>query len=388
MTVSPASAGRTRFDIADIVRRHRADLEAHVHLDVEQRRVLSAIAICRTAALGGHLDTCRSCGHEHPAYNSCRNRHCPKCQALAQERWIAARSERILPVRHFHVVFTLPSQLRKLARWNPRALFDALFHAASRSLLELGRDRLGCELCATMVLHTWTRELLFHPHVHAVVTAGGLSLDGLHWRGCARDYLLPVEVLGTLLRGKMLAALNALYDQGAFKGLEAFDDPEGFDRMMRQLPPTRWLVYAKKPFRRTRHVFEYLGRYTHRVGISNSRLLDVTPQRVTFRTRGDKTTTIAPVEFLARLVDHVLPPRFVKIRHYGLLAAVNVDGKLEQARRLLNPETVPATRPPKPHSWLDDLASLTQRDVRRCPKCGGEIVTIVIPASRAPPVPP
>ncbi|MGH7288923.1 MAG: IS91 family transposase, partial [Myxococcota bacterium] len=197
---APASAGRPRFDIADIVRRHRPALEAEEHLTLAQRRVLSAIEVCRTAALGGHLDVCRSCGYEHPSYNSCRNRHCPKCQALDQERWIAARSARLLPVQHFHVVFTLPSELRALARYRPREIFGALFSAASATLVELGQSRLGALLGVTMVLHTWTRDLRYHPHTHAIVSAGGLDLAGNGWNASSPKYLFPVDVMRALLR--------------------------------------------------------------------------------------------------------------------------------------------------------------------------------------------
>ena len=197
----PANAGRQRFDIADIVRAHRPALAEQTLLTLEQCRVLSAIALCRTAALGGHVDVCRSCDYERPAYNSCRNRHCPKCQALAQELWSAARSKRVLPVRHFHVVFTVPSALRSLARFRPKLLFDALFHAASETLMELGKTHLKAELGVTAVLHTWTRDLRFHPHLHCIVTAGGLALDAERWVPSSPKYLFPVEVMGVLLRG-------------------------------------------------------------------------------------------------------------------------------------------------------------------------------------------
>lgn len=303
----PAPAGRPRFDIADIVRQHRAALEAEVHLTLAQRRALSAMALCRTAALGGHVDECRSCGFERPAYNSCRNRHCPKCQALRQEKWIAARTERLLPARHFHVVFTMPSELRALGQCYPRELFGALFSAASETLLELGDTRLGARLGVTMVLHTWTRELRLHPHVHALVTAGGLAMDGSRWVSSNRKYLFPVEVMGALLRGKMMAALRALHARGAFASFDDFADPEGFDRLMGKLVRKNWVVYAKKPFKRVDHVLKYLGRYTHRVGIANSRLVDVRDDLVTFRTKNGKTVSLTPVEFLRRFVQHVLP---------------------------------------------------------------------------------
>lgn len=358
-------------------------LEAEQHLTTAQRRVLSAIELCRTATLGGHLDVCRSCGHEHPAYNSCRNRHCPKCQLLAQEKWIAARSERLLPVRHFHVVFTVPSELRALTRFAPRFVFDALFRAAAETLLALGRSRLGAELGVTMVLHTWTRDLRFHPHVHAIVTAGGLAADGTRWTDGSRRYLFPVKVMGSLLRGKMMAALRRAFRHGAFGRFHAFQDPEGFDRLMAKLAASDWIVYAKRPFRRAGHVLEYLGRYTHRIGIANSRLLTVTDATVCFRTKHGQTATITPIEFLRRLVEHVLPPRFVKIRHYGLYAATHADGLLTAAHGHLGQH--PPVRDADRARWEDLLERLTGRDVRRCPACDAPLVRIPLEQPRAPP---
>jgi predicted RNA-binding Zn-ribbon protein involved in translation (DUF1610 family) len=380
--------GRIRFEVADIVRRHRAELEQVIELAGAQKRVLSAIAMCRTAALGGHLDVCTSCGDKQPAYNSCRDRHCPKCQSLAQERWIHARSMRILPTPHWHVVFTLPSQLRALAKYQPKAIYDALFHAASDSLLELGRSRLGAELGITTVLHTWTRELKFHPHLHAIVSAGGLSLGGDRWMAAGRNYLFPVLVLGQLLRGKMLASLRELRRRGQFDGFDEFQDPQRFDELMSSLARQPWNTYAKKPFRRADHVLRYLGRYTHRVGISNSRLLEVSDQHVTFATKNGNTTTVSPVEFLRRFVQHVLPPNFVKIRHYGLLAGRNVDGKLERARELLRAtRPVIATDSRIQPSCYEHLRVLTGRNVHVCRRCGGVVEhrPLPTPQSRSPP---
>jgi hypothetical protein len=382
----PALAGRPRWDIAEIVRRHRAKLEADVHLTLAERRVLDAIELCRTAALGGHIDVCRACGYEHSAYNSCRNRHCPKCQALAQERWIAARSERLLPVRHFHVVFTLPSELRAVTKFRPAEMFDALFAAASETLLELGRTRLAVQLGVTMVLHTWTRDLRLHPHVHAIVTAGGLD-ERERWKASSHKYLFPVKVMGQLLRGKMMAALHRLYEQGVFSGFDDFADPDGFDRLMARLAKAKWVVYAKKPFRDAQFVLRYLGRYTHRVAISSSRLVNVTEVAVTFRTKDGKTATLSPVEFLRRFLLHVLPDGLHKIRHYGLYAGTHAGGRLATARACLpaHDSTAPSsTRADSP--WAELLRSLTGRDVHRCPRCGGLVEHVpVAPVARAPP---
>lgn len=390
MPFGPATTGRTRFDIGDLVRRHRAKLEAEVPLTLAQRRVLSAIALCRTAALGGHVELCRPCGYEHPVYNSCGNRHCPKCQALAQERWIGARSERLVPTRHFHVVFTLPSELRALAKRRPAPLFNALFRSAAASLLELGQSRLGATLGITMVLHTWTRELLLHPHVHAIVTAGGLSLDRSRWVRSNPKYLFPVKALGALLRGKMITALRRLHLKGRLEDPNPLADPESFDRLIAALARRSWVVYAKKPFRETEHVLAYLGRYTHRVGIANSRLVDVTDDAVTFRTKQGKCITLAPVEFLRRLLLHVLPDGLQKIRHYGLYAGSHAGALLPIAHRLATPlpsqSTAPSTAPTPPLSSAQLLQALTGRDVLHCPRCGRLLERIPVhPTARAPP---
>jgi len=355
-----------------------------MRLTTAQRRVLSAIELCRTAALGGHVDVCCSCGHEHPAYNSCRNRHCPKCQALAQEKWISARSERLLPVKHFHVVFTLPSELRALARQHGRPIYDALIAAASATLLELGQSRLHARLGVTMVLHTWTRDLRFHPHVHAIVTAGGLDDDRRGWVASRPNYLFPLQVMGELLRGKMIAALRALQHAGVLATITCAD----FERLIAKVAALSWIVYVKKPFRRVDHVMAYLGRYTHRVAIANSRLVASSERAVTFRTKQGKHVTLTPVEFLRRFVQHVLPDRFHKIRHYGLYssALARPGADLDQARRLLQPSaaSAPDATPP---SWAELLRQLTGRDVTQCRRCGGLICRVLVPASRGPPNP-
>jgi len=367
-----------RFDLADIVREHRAELECRRALTREQRRVLTDIGNCRTAVLGGHLDRCGDCGYEKPSYNSCRNRHCPKCQALAQEKWIAEQRTRMLDGSYFHVVFTLPSKLRALAAFAPRAVYGVLFHEVGRLLLEFGERRLKATIGATLVLHTWTRKLVFHPHVHALVTAGGLALDRRTWNSSSLTFLFPVEAMGRVLRGKMIDALKGAYHEGVFHGFADFVDPEGFARLIRTIAKLRWVVYSKPSFAEGRYVLQYLGRYTHRVAISNSRLLDVTSERVTFRTKGEGIETLPPVEFLRRFVQHVLPDRFHKIRHVGLHAA---HEKLDQARVLAG-ERVPASpkRTPREH-----LLELTGRDVDACPACGGALIHVALPRARSPP---
>lgn len=371
----PKKAGR--FDIADIVRGHRAALESKYSLSPQQKRVLTDIAQCRTAILGGHLDHCQDCGYERPSYNSCRNRHCPKCQALAQEKWIAEQQQRMLDVKHFHVVFTLPAELRPLAAFAKDAVYGALFRAASSTLLEFGERRLSATIGATLVLHTWTRKLHFHPHVHAIVTGGGLSLDGTQWGSVRRAFLFPVKLMSRVFRGKMIDELTRLYKDGNFSGFSDFDDPEAFSTLVNRLWKLPWVVYAKPTFSKGEYVLKYLGRYTHRVGIANSRLLDVTGEYVHFRTKGDGAETVSPVEFLRRFVQHVLPDGFHKIRHYGLNGSPD---KRELTRAILKIPTVTV----KPQSWRERFAKLTGRDVSCCPNCSG--VLIALPLARAPPM--
>jgi len=377
--VAARRAAHRRFDFADIVRAHRAQLESVVRLGAQQRRVLTAIARCRTAALGGHIEHCMACGYEHPSYNSCRDRHCPKCQALAQETWIEAERARLLDVPHFHVVFTLPAELRPLAAFARRVVFNALLRVAGRTLAAFAERRLGATLGATLVLHTWNRKLEFHPHAHAIVTGGGLSKDGSRWCAAQRAFLFPVKAMSAVFRAKMLAALRREYRQGRFDRFRDFQDPEGFARLARSVMKVDWHVYAKPSFSRADYVVEYLGRYTHRVGLANSRLLDVTERAVTFRTRGAATTTVDPITLLRRFVQHVLPIGLHKIRHLGLYAS---RPKRDVARHVLGSRPV---RPRTTPSWRERLRALTGRDVSRCPVCHGPLQARPLPVARAPP---
>ena len=365
---------RPRFDVADLVRLHREALEARAPLNRQQRRVLTAISQCRTAALGGHKEACERGDFERLSYNSCRDRHCPKCQALAQERWLDKETRRLLDLPHFHLVFTLPAELRFLAKQYPAKVYGAFFRAATRALLKLFRTRLKATPGLMMVLHTWTRELTFHPHLHVLVTAGGLALDGSGLVHSGKNYLFPVEMMGAVFRGKMLNALGALQKEGAFPAV-----PEAFyARRMAMVSDLSWVVYAKKPFRHSSHVVAYLARYTHRVGIANSRLLEVTPDQVTFATKHGKAATVDPVEFLHRLVQHVLPPGFHKIRHAGLYGSIQAGGLLERARAFVGTCRNPRKEP-------SELARLELAS-RTCPVCGGTLRKTALPAStRAPP---
>ena len=376
--------GQPRPTLGAIARRHGEDFKRQHALTEAQRKVLRAVAACRTPVLGGRLDVCAKCGDERPVFHSCRNRHCPACQSLTQARWIEGRMARLLPTEYFHVVFTVPDDLLAgLAKRNKELFFNVLFAAGSQTLLALGHDekRLGAMLGLTAVLHTWTRDLRFHPHLHCIVTGGGLSAEG-RWRSTKRDYLFPVSVLSALFRGKVMAALDEAYREGRLdlRGIDGFGDVAddvAWQRLKRKLYRTKWVSYAKPPFAGPESVYQYLGRYTHRVGLSNHRLLSATDEAVTFRTRGEETATLRPHEFLRRFLQHVLPDRFVKLRHYGLLAPGNVNTKLLAARRVLEARSpVPATTPTPvvaEATWAELLRRLTGIDVSRCAKCSGPI---------------
>jgi predicted Zn-ribbon and HTH transcriptional regulator len=391
----PAAGGPARrsprLEVADIVRLHGEAFAQRHALSPEQRKVLHDIAVCRTAALGGHLDVCDVCGFERPSYNSCRNRHCPKCQSLAQAKWITTRKERLLPTKYFHVVFTLPAHLRPVALASRERVFNLLFEAASATLLAFGQSkRLGARLGITAVLHTWTRELAFHPHMHCIVTGGGLTEDGERWVDASDKYLFPVKALSRVFRGKFLDALAHADARGE---LDAGGE-EGLARLRDRAYRKDWVVYAKAPFGGPAHLVEYLGRYTHRVGISNHRLLSLTPQGVHFATKQGKTTTLSPDEFLRRFIMHVLPKGFVKIRHYGLFAAGNISTRLETARRLLQardaaPEVAHEDAAPAvsemPGDVREHMRALTGVDIALCSRCQAPMRRVALPDPAAAP---
>jgi putative transposase/transposase-like zinc-binding protein len=380
--------------VGAIARAHGEDFKRRHALTEAQRKVLRAISACRTEVLGGRVDVCARCGDEKVVFHSCRNRHCPQCQALTQARWMEGRLARLLPVDYFHVVFTVPDDLlASLALRNREVFFDAMFQAGSQTLLALGADekRLGAQLGLTAVLHTWTRDLRFHPHLHCIVTGGGLTPDGTRWKASKQDYLFPVSVLSALFRGKLVAALDESFREGRLqlRGVEGFGgdvpDDVAWRRLRRKLYRTKWVSYAKPPFAGPESVYRYLGRYTHRVGLSNHRLVSATDEAVTFRTRGAQTTTLRPHEFLRRFLLHVLPDGFVKLRHYGLLAPGNVNTKLVAARAVLQarwPTPIPAppaAQAPEVPGWRELLLRLTGFDVTRCQKCGGTIASRPLP---------
>jgi hypothetical protein len=331
-----------------------------------------AIESCRTEVLGGHLDVCLACGDGTPSYNSCRNRHCPKCQSLAQAAWLDRRKERILPTHYFHAVFTLPSELRRLCRGNSALLYSLLFSSAAQTLLVFGRDKLRAQLGITAVLHTWTRDLRLHPHVHCVVTGGGLDDHG-RWATTSKRFLFSVKTMAKCFRGKFLDGLRALHREGKLVLDEELQAAHVFSRLLDSLYHKDWIVYTKPTFGGPEQVFAYLGRYTHRVAISNHRLVHVDDQEIRFRTRDGGHASLSPEKFIGRFLLHVLPPAFVKIRHYGLWASSS-GARLALARKSLSATPVPQSPPPAPRDWRTQVLELTGVDLSVCQLCGGEIV--------------
>lgn len=367
--VKGGGGARPRWDVAEIFSRHGDRYLRSHRTTYLQRRAIKAIVQCRTPALGGHAQTCRSCNNTSISYNSCRNRHCPKCQSFEQLRWIRAREARVLPVKYFHVVFTLPQQLRRLCQTNPELMYSLLSFASGSTLLDAAQSKLECQLAITSVLHTWTRDLRFHPHVHCIVSAGGLSPDSTKWISSSGQYLLPVRLLSRLFRGKFLDGLPKLV---MAKELEM--SLADLRQLKRALFETEWVVYSKKPFAGPSAIFRYLGQYTHRVGIANHRIRSITCESVVFGTKDGKVARLDPIEFMRRFLCHVLPRGFVKIRHYGLAAAANLNGRMARARCLLagTPTGAPLARsasPPPRQTWKELLEELTGIDVDLCDSC-------------------
>jgi hypothetical protein len=382
-----APSRRASLTLADIVIEYRSAFEQTYILSPTERAVLDAIERCRTVRLGGHMDRCLDCGGERPSYNSCHNRHCPTCPAVPQAKWIAGRLQRVLPTHYFHVVFTLPADLRGTTKGNRELVYDLLFQCASETLLEFGRDeeRLGGELGVTTVLHTWSRTLEFHPHVHCIVTGGALSQDSQRWIAARPNYLFPVEALGIVFRGKLLDGLKRAERSGKLR----IADPKRFASTIAALYRKDWNVYCKRPFGGPEQVIKYLGQYTHRVAISNYRLVSMDERGVTFRTKSGQKVTLAGVTFLSRWCQHVLPRGYVKIRHFGLMSSSHATTRLERARALLEAQALAekshpvATIPPtlieedlSPTStWRDILLRLNGVDPAACPYCGSHNLT-------------
>ena len=373
-----------RLEVADVFREHgEAFLRGWGHtVSPEQRKALRDIGACRTAVLGGHVEQCDHCPHRVIAYNSCRNRHCPKCQSTARDEWLAERAKELLPVRYCHVVFTVPGQLAPLALQNQRVIYGLLFRAVAETLTEIAADprHLGARIGFWAVLHTWSQNLLHHPHVHCVVPSGGLSPDGSRWIPCRRNFFLPVRVLSRLFRGKFLAFLEKASAQGKLKFFgqcSEFAEPARFQAWLRELKKTEWVVHAKPPLAGPEHVLKYLARYTHRVAISNGRLLSSDGGQVTFRWRDSKdgnhvkSMTLPAVEFVRRFLLHILPSGFVKIRHFGFLANRNRSAALALCRQHLQ------TSPPADDTAVILTPEQQRRLERRCPICQAGFLHIV-----------
>jgi hypothetical protein len=390
---------RPRLEIADIFRSYgpawrRANAG---HVSLGQLKVMSAIETCRTEALGGHVAACTRCGHQHIAYNSCKNRHCPKCQGPAARDWMAARTEDLLPVEYFHLVFTLPAEIARIAYWNKKAVYGLLFRASAQTVLTIAADprRLGARVGITAVLHTWGSSMTHHPHVHMIVPGGGLSADGARWIACRPGFFLPVRVLSRLFRRLFLEGLVALHTAGKlvfFNDLVGLADPAAFAPWLTPLRKIEWVVYAKPPFGGPEAVLAYLSRYTHRVAISNGRLVSADAGTVVFRwkdypiKRGDrmKVMRLETDEFIRRFLIHVLPDGFHRIRHYGLLASATRKANIARIRTLLSAQQLEGS--PEADA---EIVPLTLREP--CPCCGAPMRIVEIfrrgqhPHSRAPP---
>ena len=392
---------RPTLEIADIFRRYgpawrRANAG---HVSLSQLKVMSSIEACRTEALGGHVAGCTKCGHHHIAYNSCKNRHCPKCQGPAARDWMEARAEDLLPVEYFHVVFTIPAEIAQIAYWNKKAVYGLLFKASAETVMTIAADpkRMGAKVGLTSVLHTWGSALTHHPHIHMIVPGGGLSTDGKSWVACKPGFFLHVRVLARLFRRLFIDGLLALHQAGElvfFGDQEGLADPAAFTRWLAPFRKSEWVVYAKPPFGGPQAVLAYLSRYTHRVAISNHRLVSADPDTVAFRWKdyrikyGDrqKVMRLATPEFIRRFLIHVLPAGFHRIRHYGLLASSKRKANIAKVRTLLRVRPPEQTDPPETEN------NDAQRTLREpCPCCGGPMRVIEIfrcgekPMSRAPP---
>ncbi|MCP3959876.1 MAG: IS91 family transposase [bacterium] len=369
-----------RLEVADIFRAYGPAYRQRHPLSDQQRRVMHAIEVCRTSALGGHLWVCDECHGEVPLYNSCGNRHCPKCQSLEKEKWIEARANDLLPVEYFHPVFTVPDTLHPLFRANQKTLYDMLFRASRESLVEIAADpkHLGAKIGGIGVLHTWGSDMSLHPHTHFIVPGGGLSSTEDRWIACPPKFLLPVEVLSEVFRGKFIDFLQRAYRTSQLQlhgALQEFRHPIRFEGLIDQLYAKNWVVYCKPPFAGPEKVLQYLARYTHRVAISNERLIEVDDHHVVFRFKDYaqggtwETRRLAAEEFIRRFLQHVLPLRFVRIRYFGLLGNRSRKENLERARTLLEAEP-PKPSAPEGETRQEMLERLTGADPRLCPKCG------------------
>jgi predicted Zn-ribbon and HTH transcriptional regulator len=381
---------RPGLEVADIFHRHGAEWrQANAgHVSLDQLKVMSAIEQCRSAALGGHVERCEDCGHNRIAYNSCRNRHCPKCQGAAARDWLAAREADLLPVGYFHLVFTLPAEIAPIAYQNKGVVYDLLFRAAAETLLTIAADprHLGARIGATAVLHTWGSAMIHHPHIHMIVPGGGISLDGTRWISCRPGFLLPVRVLSRLFRRLFLAGLADAHAAGRlmfFGEIESLRHRPAFTAHLAPLRRKNWFVYAKPPFAGPEAVLAYLARYTHRVAIANSRLLALDERGVTFRYKDYRrdgqaryrTMSLTADEFIRRFLLHVLPKGFHRIRHYGLLASAGCKVNIARARELIAAR-IPEAAPPAAQDSADPDTAADHRPP--CPCCGGTMIIVEV----------
>ena len=392
-------AEQPRHEVAEVFGEYLSSLAAGVDppWNWEQRAVVDRILACRTARLGGHVDACDACGHLQVSYNSCRNRHCPKCQGSAQTAWLEARQADVLPVPYAHVVFTVPQSLAPLALQNPKVVYGLLLRTVAHTLQEIALNpkHLGARLGFFAILHTWGQTLVHHPHVHCVVPAGGLAEDGT-WRPCRPGFFLPVRVLSRLFRGKFVAGLRDVLQEGRLElhgKLARYRGSAAFEGLLREACRTEWVVYAKPPFEDPEHVLEYLARYTHRIAISNHRLLHVDNEAVTFRYKDyrscrSRSLTLSLGEFTRRFLLHVLPKGFVRIRYYGFLANAGRTRLLARCRLALGqPEEPPVSSESDPDTGHDILFGLLPHGLRLCPNCGRGPLRCVEVFARPPPPP-
>ncbi len=370
-----SGAARNGVELADIFRVYGESYRRNHPLPVSHLKVMQAVERCRTAALGGHLQQCDACDFKRPAYNSCRNRHCPKCQSLAKVKWLDKQKSELLPTGYFHLVFTLPHQLNPLILVNKKPLINILFQSVSQTLARFAQNRLGGTLGITAVLHTWNQTLLDHFHLHCLVPAGALSFDRNRWVSARQDFLFPVKALSLVLRAKFLDSLKKSFDQNKllFLGhIAPLADAESFNVWLKGLRKKPWVVYAKKPFGSAAHVLDYLARYTHRVALSNNRIRSSHNGEVTFAYRDRKNQdrrklmTLGAEEFIRRFLLHVIPKGFMRVRHYGFLANHSKDC-LSKCRQLIG--LTPAPPPPPQRSIEELMLALTGIDIHRCPLC-------------------
>ena len=368
------------MEMADVLNQYGEEYMQRYKISKNELKVMNAVQACRTSKLGGHVDKCDDCGHIRISYNSCRNRHCPKCQSLTKERWLEDRKRDLLPVQYFHVVFTIPSQLNTLILKNKKEMYSILFKASAETLIELSKDPkyISAEIGFISILHTWGQNLMDHPHIHCIVTGGGLSADKKKWVFSKDNFFIPVNVISTLFKGKFLYYLKKSYYKKKIKfnvNTRISSNYQEFQLLVDTLYEKDWVVYSKRPFKSANNVLEYLGRYTHRVAISNNRIIKIEDKKVSFRWRyykdnnKNKIMSLDVLEFIRRFLLHTLPERFVKIRHYGILSNRNRKTKLKRCKKILGVSFGDLETTKESKNWEELLLKLTGIDLTICPCC-------------------